>query len=312
MKKRMVSLLFSVSILLSFFTLSAAAANNVLVMSNCDTTEGWSATAGGGDALTKDTTNKVEGAASVGATAPNGKLNQIVYMPENPVDVSGYKYLEFDIYFSDMTWFTDCGGVMFEITSSGTCDKESNRFQKGALRPNFENGAIEGKAGWFHIKLNIQEPQSIANGGCTLSQFDYFRFYSVDPITSTPDYTMRIDNVMFTNNEDPQTTTSKTKAPTSATTKSTGAANTSDSQSSAGESTEASLTKVDRTDSTDSQSESTSDSSTTGTDDSKGAATDEPTDGLSGGAIAAIVIGAVVLLGGGFALYWFVIRKKLA
>ncbi|MBQ8717058.1 MAG: hypothetical protein IJY43_04335, partial [Clostridia bacterium] len=35
--------------------------------------------------------------------------------------------------------------------------------------------------------------------------------------------------------------------------------------------------------------------------------------GLSGGAIAGIVIGAVVVLGGGgFALFWFVIRKKKA
>ncbi|MBQ9099276.1 MAG: hypothetical protein IJY50_07595, partial [Clostridia bacterium] len=35
--------------------------------------------------------------------------------------------------------------------------------------------------------------------------------------------------------------------------------------------------------------------------------------GLSGGAVAGIVIGAVALLGGGgFALFWFVIRKKKA
>ena len=33
-------------------------------------------------------------------------------------------------------------------------------------------------------------------------------------------------------------------------------------------------------------------------------------DGLSGGAIAGIVIGSIVALGGGFALLWFVIRKK--
>ena len=38
---------------------------------------------------------------------------------------------------------------------------------------------------------------------------------------------------------------------------------------------------------------------------------DEPKDGLSGGAIAGIVVGSVVVLGlGGFALVWFVIKKK--
>ena len=38
---------------------------------------------------------------------------------------------------------------------------------------------------------------------------------------------------------------------------------------------------------------------------------DTPKQGLSGGAIAGIVIGSVVVVGlGGFALVWFVIKKK--
>ena len=38
---------------------------------------------------------------------------------------------------------------------------------------------------------------------------------------------------------------------------------------------------------------------------------DEPKDGLSGGAIAGIVVGSVAVAGlGGFALVWFVIKKK--
>ena len=38
---------------------------------------------------------------------------------------------------------------------------------------------------------------------------------------------------------------------------------------------------------------------------------EDPDDGLSGGAIAGIVAGSVVVLGGGgFALFWFVIKKK--
>ena len=38
---------------------------------------------------------------------------------------------------------------------------------------------------------------------------------------------------------------------------------------------------------------------------------EKPNDGLSGGAIAGIVVGGVAVLGlGGFALVWFVIKKK--
>ena len=38
---------------------------------------------------------------------------------------------------------------------------------------------------------------------------------------------------------------------------------------------------------------------------------EQPKKGLSGGAIAGIVVGSVVVLGGGgFAIFWFVIRKK--
>ena len=38
---------------------------------------------------------------------------------------------------------------------------------------------------------------------------------------------------------------------------------------------------------------------------------EKPNDGLSGGAIAGIVVGGVAVLGlGGFAIVWFVIKKK--
>ncbi len=181
------------------FPVSAAGAGD-LVMSNCDSTKDWSASTQGMDALESDANNKTEGAGSIGATAMNGKLNQICYKPEKSIDITDFRYLEFDIYFTNITWFNDCGSVMMELTSSGTSDKESNRYMKKTLRELFETGAIEDQQNWFHFVLDIDNPQGEANGGLDKANFNYFRFYSVDPITSTPDYTVRFDNFRFTNN----------------------------------------------------------------------------------------------------------------
>ncbi len=278
---------------------SASAANGELVISNCDTNENWSANVNGDDALLSDSENKTEGKAAVGAHAINGKLNQIQLLFEEPIDISGYKYLEFDVYYSDLTWFNDCGGVMFEITSSGKCDMESNRWQKGVLRTQFEQNFIDGKDNWWHIKLPLAEPQSQANGGCKLSHFNFFRFYSVDPISTTPDYDIRIDNLKVTNNEDP----APTEAP--ADPKPTDPADTSIPGQTSDNTTAA--------DTSPSTSPSAGAESTQKPGETAAAPTDasgNSSGGLSAGAIVGIVIAAVVVLGGGFAVYWFVLRKK--
>ncbi len=198
--KRIVTLLLV--FILAFFSILTvnAAGEEPLVLTNCDNSEFWSANSQGMDALETDTTNKTEGSGSVGATAINGKLNQIAYIPDAPIDVSAYAYIEFDIYFSDITWFNDCGSVMMELTSSGTSDQESNRYMKKVMRHLFETGAIEDQTNWWHFVLELDDPQGTANGQLDKAKFNFFRFYSVDPITTTPDYTMRIDNIRFTNN----------------------------------------------------------------------------------------------------------------
>ena len=197
--KRFLSICFVVIMLANVYTVFAAGDGD-LVMSSCDNSVFWSANSQGADALETDSSNVTEGSGSIGATAINGKLNQIAYVPDAAMDVSEYTYLEFDIYFSDLTWFSDCGSVMMELTSSGTCDKESNRYMKKVIRSLLENGAIEGKENWWHFVLELDNPQGTANGKLDKSNFNYFRFYTVDPITTTPDYTLRFDNMRFTNN----------------------------------------------------------------------------------------------------------------
>lgn len=198
--KRAFALLIAFVLVLSSALAANAAGEEPLVLTNCDTSEFWSANSQGMDALETDSVNKTEGTGSVGATAINGKLNQIAYIPDTQIDISGYSYFEFDIYFSDITWFNDCGSVMIELTSSGTSDQESNRYMKKVMRHLFETGAIEDQTNWWHFVLELDDPQGTANGQLDKTKFNFFRFYSVDPITTTPDYTMRIDNMRFTNN----------------------------------------------------------------------------------------------------------------
>lgn len=181
-----------------------------LWLSDADNNKGWHATgANGEDVLVVDEENKTEGTGAVGGFAQGGVLKEIVYKPAAPIDVSGYKYLEFDIYFSDLDFFSKSTGFMFEITSSGKCDWESNRYMKGRLQdvcPEFKadveaGGIDEGK--WYSVKFEITNPQAQANGGLDVTALDYFRYYSVAPYEPAEDYEMRIDNIRFTNNETP-------------------------------------------------------------------------------------------------------------
>ena len=180
-----------------------------LWLSDGDNNKGWHATgANGEDVLVVDEENKTEGTASVGGFAQGGVLKEIVYKPAAPIDVTGYKYLEFDIYFSNLDFFSKATGFMFEITSSGKCDWESNRYMKGRLQdvcPAFKadveaGGISEGK--WYSVKFEVTNPQAQANGGLDVTALDYFRYYSVAPYEPAEDYEVRIDNIRFTNNED--------------------------------------------------------------------------------------------------------------
>lgn len=200
--KRFITLLCAVVLMLSLALPASALGDNDIILTNCDDSKNWAANSQGLDALETDSVNFTEGSGSIGATAINGKLNQIVYLPEEAIDVSGYQFLEFDIYFNDITWYNDCGSVMMEMTSSGTCDKESNRYMKTYMRNLFVTGAVEGKQNWWHFVLDMDNPQGTANGRLNKANFNYFRFYTVDPISTTPDYTFRIDNMRFTNTPD--------------------------------------------------------------------------------------------------------------
>ena len=173
-------------------------------LSDGEVTTGWSAT---GAAVEQDIANFTQGNASVGALGTAGVLRQLAFLPGKSLDISGYDYLEFDVYFSNMDWFNASGGMMFEMTSSGMPDQQSNRYAKGYLKDNadaFYNDAVAGGVcgKWYHIKLTIASPQTQANGGLNKTAFNFFRFYAVGAPAGTSDFSVRFDNMKFTKKDD--------------------------------------------------------------------------------------------------------------
>lgn len=177
--------------------------DNSMWMTDCDSPVLWTAT---GTDVVIDKANKTQGNASVGVTAKGGVLKQLAFIPKKAINISDYQYLEFDVFFSNLDWYKNCKGTMFELTSAGTCDKESNRYTKSSMleaSPSFAADIESGKSGgkWYHFKLNLDRPHSSVKGGLNKSEFDYFRFYSVDLKSGTSDYTIRFDNMKFTKGE---------------------------------------------------------------------------------------------------------------
>ncbi len=169
-------------------------------LSDADTLNGWSVN---GNALSVDNESKTQGKGSVGTTATGGNIKQIAFSSATPLDISEYDYFEFDVYFSNMKWFNACGSMMFELTSSGGPDNESDRYMKGYLsnnQPEFYDAAISGTetGAWYHVKLILGSPQTQARGGMNNKSFNFFRFFAVDSPVGTADFEVKFDNLKFT------------------------------------------------------------------------------------------------------------------
>ena len=177
--------------------------DNSVWMTNAETDSCWKAS---GTTVSMDFAQKTEGNSSISAVAKGGVLKQISFEPKAALDISDYQYLEFDVFFSHLSWFKACEGTMFELTSAGVCDKESNRYTKSSMleaSPSFADDVESGKGGnkWYHFKLNLDRPHASVKGGLDKTGFDYFRFYSVQVKEGTPDYTVKFDNMKFTKGE---------------------------------------------------------------------------------------------------------------
>ncbi|MBQ7336994.1 MAG: hypothetical protein IJW40_00915 [Clostridia bacterium] len=108
-----------------------------------------------------------------------------------PVDCSNADYLEFDMYVSDAAALRTSNskyGLIFEITSSGTCDKEEYTWDAEYYYDSIKDG-------WNHIKLPIASA-GISGSAPNMKAINYFRMHLLDLQTAANDLlTIKLDNI---------------------------------------------------------------------------------------------------------------------
>ena len=118
------------------------------------------------------------------------KLGDGVYeFSFRPVDISEMKYLEFDLYLPSIAKIKKITeDTQFEITSSGTCDREEYNWG------GFTNGILKGQKlekGWNHIKVTLPNMPDVDK-----TKVDYIRWYFVSPRSSIDG--CKVANLRFT------------------------------------------------------------------------------------------------------------------
>ena len=214
MKRVLASILMTVVLLLS---LSAPAGadhvpaqpTKVVPLWNAD--ESWDTPSG----FVVDREIQVEGEGCVSIElGKNAIFVAQIKLPE--VDATGMRYLEFDVYVSDLAileaWL-DTEGDSVGISSSGQPDRAEKRvhFHEIAMQ-SFVKGCP--RIGWNHIAVPLDQMSDIEGGGgkLDLSQVNFLRIFIINwSLASVPeakDWVLKFDNFVLTNREvafDPHT-----------------------------------------------------------------------------------------------------------
>jgi hypothetical protein len=129
----------------------------------------------------------------VGATITGSSENyfntvRFLYYTATPVDITGMKYVEFDLYFSDASKFSSANEVMFELTSSGGQDAAEISI---TFKPKLQDG-------WNHIKVAIADFKKGSADEFNATAWNFFRLCINGPYNlGTEQLTLAIDNLKF-------------------------------------------------------------------------------------------------------------------
>ena len=105
------------------------------------------------------------------------------------VDISGMSYLEFDIYISEVSIIADVE-FSFELTSSGTSDKEESAKKFKGKDTGWVNG-------WNHVKWGLDE-FTAKNGEFDPTRWNFIRWYNDTSLNATDWFQVGITNIKFT------------------------------------------------------------------------------------------------------------------
>ncbi len=142
----------------------------------------------------------MDGKLAIGATSKD-KFDvcaiYVNYVSEKDIDVTGMKYLEYDLYISNVDPIKNVT-LYTEINSSGDFDKNELGYDK--------TFAAHGlKSGWNRIKIELAKMGDTAGqGACDLAAIKWFRIFTVDVVDGIDEITYAIANVRFTDDQAPE------------------------------------------------------------------------------------------------------------
>lgn len=143
---------------------------------------------------------ELDGVVGVGGTLIGSEPNyfntiRFLYYTATPCDLTEIKYIEFDLYISDVSKYTAANDIMIEICSSGRQD--ASEISTG-IKP-------ELKEGWNHIKIEMSTLKPGSPEPFDITAWNFFRLCINGPYdTGSDELIVAIANLTFWNglNED--------------------------------------------------------------------------------------------------------------
>ena len=180
--------------------------NVVLLVSDCNPDQkGWGGTAsalnivkvtGYDDEEDKDilTMQSVMGTKYTSTVPAAGMVLQYQNPDNTAVNITGMKFIEFDLYITDASAFPFAQNIVLELTSSGAPDKEELAYRLYSV----DNESMGLKDGWNHVIIPLSLFTDETGGAPQLTYINCFRMYNEKPLEFEGDeFVVAFDNVKF-------------------------------------------------------------------------------------------------------------------